>query len=868
MGGDRGAVSTSSSSSSSSSASISSASSSSFSSLSRLQNDEQSYYALLRELAIFLTEQNDVMEQQQHHQHRNKIEITAEAGRLLRDAAAVLSDSRPPPDFVVYPEGWQQGMSASSSTLSGSNSSFHPYQPQALQPQQQQRHHDMQQQQQQQHEQQEQQQQQQRMFTNSSPSHNNEGRPPIFDGSVANATPPPLGGSNTGIAGGAGTILHLACALDVPLALAFLLAMGADARASHTAFRRLMIHEAACNGSVQCLTLLLELGRKYGDQAEAIHDARAALGRAPRGAHGASGTTAMNEYDLPFMPRRMDRAEAIAPLQLYARQVSLFGKKSAPPPPPSPEGKDFLTLLRLFREYVSQVRAGTLSELDAARKLMDHAVLNESSRTSLARSCNFLSTYPPPRTLLRPHGGNSDGHGNTPLHWAAFKNETACVSLLLQYQADPNARAHPSGWTPLHDAAYSNSRDTIELLLNAGAQVDARANSGATPLCFAAQEDAAEAAELLLQRGAMLTTRCAGGPVRDDGTVQPPGTVMNNGPHSRFSGYTPLHYCAHYNAAKAARVLLRHSTCKAAMEIPDLSERLPIHVAVARGSSDVLRELLHAGARVETRSKEELRKEAAERRRHGRSSSSASMSSSSSLSVASSSTSAAQRRQRQQQMFHSFTQGVAAAVAAANAPSTPRRQAPSPERVSTTPRSRSRSVTPVSSPVLRSMIPSRPVSSSKPWNCLTQRSIDECKKLITEAEKSWTPDRHLLFTPADRKAVMELLRVGKRLEQQGTGIFIDLWPQILSFCGRGWFEKEEEEEAGGVVAMIADSDEDDGIVEMDCDIATTENGGTRVVHHVIATSAAAAATAAAVVTPTSSPSASAASNHGLSLPRF
>ena len=35
---------------------------------------------------------------------------------------------------------------------------------------------------------------------------------------------------------------------------------------------------------------------------------------------------------------------------------------------------------------------------------------------------------------------------------------------------------------------------------------------------------------------------------------------------------------------------------------------------------------------------------------------------------------------------------------------------------------------------------------------------------------------------------MELLRVGKRLEQAGTGIFIDLWPLVLGFCGRGWFE--------------------------------------------------------------------------------
>ena len=39
---------------------------------------------------------------------------------------------------------------------------------------------------------------------------------------------------------------------------------------------------------------------------------------------------------------------------------------------------------------------------------------------------------------------------------------------------------------------------------------------------------------------------------------------------------------------------------------------------------------------------------------------------------------------------------------------------------------------------------------------------------------------------------MELLRVGKRLEQMGSGIFIDLWPLVLSFCGRGWFELEEE----------------------------------------------------------------------------
>jgi hypothetical protein len=88
------------------------------------------------------------------------------------------------------------------------------------------------------------------------------------------------------------------------------------------------------------------------------------------------------------------------------------------------------------------------------------------------------------------------------------------------------------------------------------------------------------------------------------------------------------------------------------------------------------------------------------------------------------------------------------------------------------------------------MIPAAPISSSKPWNCLTQGAIDECKKLISQAEQCWAPNRHTLFTPADRRAVLELLRVGKRFEQTGSGIFIDLWPLVLSFCGRGWFEVE------------------------------------------------------------------------------
>mgnify|MGYP001799908719 CR=1 FL=1 len=58
----------------------------------------------------------------------------------------------------------------------------------------------------------------------------------------------------------------------------------------------------------------------------------------------------------------------------------------------------------------------------------------------------------------------------------------------------------------------------------------------------------------------------------------------------------------------------------------------------------------------------------------------------------------------------------------------------------------------------------------------------------------------MLFTPRDRKAIMELLRVGKRLEQDGV-VFVDLWPNVLSFCGRGWFDTDEDRKT--TMMMIA-----------------------------------------------------------------
>lgn len=417
----------------------------------------------------------------------------------------------------------------------------------------------------------------------------------LFDGSAA---------------GTSGTLIHLACIVNCPFTLSILLVLGADLSGRHSTFRRLPIHEAACSGSLSCLSLLLDLSEQLQKEKNTHH---AAIEQ---------NTGTLNPTPMQMLPR-----------------------------------------LKLILALSRRIKQSTMTPLQASQHLL--------SSTDDAFESNHM-------TLLNLTSV-PDGHGNTALHWAAFKNSSSCVSRLLQANANNNAKAYPSGWTPLHDAAYSDAADAVRLLLESGADVDARASSGATPLCFAAQEDSPNSASLLLKYGADTAVRCCGA-ITDVLPVVP----------SRFSGYTPLHYCAHYDAFNTARLLVESG---AEMDVKDLSGRMVLHVSMARGSSAVLKELLQAGVSL------------------------------------------------------SHEEGL-----------------------------------------WWNIIPRKPIQSNKPWNCITQRSINDCLALLNDACANWDPCRHSLFTPRDRRAVIELLRVGKRIEQMGTGIPLDLWREILSFTKRSWFE--------------------------------------------------------------------------------
>ena len=609
---------------------------------------------------------------------------------------------------------------------------------------------------------------------------NNDQQIHLFEGSVANATPGNLNEGGTGV----GTAQHAACLLDSPFALTILIVLGVSIDARHTAFRRLAVHEAACADSPLCLGLLMELGSRFSLElfSETVDPtsstAAAAAGSGSFESCNDLCSSSNNGVKVRPPHHRKPGKKKLNPFRGgWNKGKQSNGGSSILKKCPSEENEDvvehtsFPVALKVMCNAIQLLRTGDMSEIDAAHYVLDRVSISKQAKVVLALQCPHL---PPTVTLTQVAGlsnsalpfatissfstvndpfrsnhrdmqtlfikRNVDGHGNTPIHWAAFKNSVRAMDVLLSFNVDVNIRAQPSGWTPLHDAAYSDASNAVARLIEAGASVDARSHSGATPLCFAAQEDAPNATQILLKAGADPSMRCLG---NSPGIYIRANNADNNQFHSRFSGYTPLHYCAHYNAAKAARVLLYESNVCGVnlLEIADLNDKLPIHVAVARGSSQVLRELLHGGARVETPSYQP----------------------------------AVSTRPTGHQLSTFTTQSTPLAI--------PRNNGANVETAHST---SSIVVTPVSSPILRAMIPSQPVTSAKPWNCLSQNSIEECKHLMTEVELNWTPERHPLFCPSDRQAILEVLRVGKRMEQ--AHIFLDLWPHVLSFCGRAWFE--------------------------------------------------------------------------------
>ena len=165
-----------------------------------------------------------------------------------------------------------------------------------------------------------------------------------------------------------------------------------------------------------------------------------------------------------------------------------------------------------------------------------------------------------------------DVMGKTPLHYAAARGDLDAVSTLLRHDADPNLTSDAL-WTPLHEAAISTNYKSFQPLLEAGAHVDALNARGQTALSMAAHvgNDDPRYFDHLLDYNANINL-------------------------ADQNGLTPLHRSCVRNRVEAARRLI---LLKADVDALDNKQLSPVHTCVLNNNHDILKMLLHSGARVD-----------------------------------------------------------------------------------------------------------------------------------------------------------------------------------------------------------------------------------------------------------------------------
>ncbi|KAH8586903.1 ankyrin repeat-containing domain protein [Bisporella sp. PMI_857] len=163
-----------------------------------------------------------------------------------------------------------------------------------------------------------------------------------------------------------------------------------------------------------------------------------------------------------------------------------------------------------------------------------------------------------------------DEWGNTPLTWAAQRQDERAVGLLLKWGADPNVN-DMKGNSALQIAAFNRSFESVKQLLRANANIHNRNNWKNTPLHRAAKsaESCTDIIELLLEKG------------------------VENQDSGNEWGHTPLHEAALSGHAENVRLL-----CSRNFNVNARSAdgQTPIFKAMLQNQIEVVRILISAGA--------------------------------------------------------------------------------------------------------------------------------------------------------------------------------------------------------------------------------------------------------------------------------
>jgi ankyrin repeat protein len=214
-----------------------------------------------------------------------------------------------------------------------------------------------------------------------------------------------------------------------------------------------------------------------------------------------------------------------------------------------------------FRSWLHLVAIGFLTgaiSLSAAGSPLIDAVKKQdvqSVRALLKQKANVAAT---------------EADGFTALHWAAQRDNTPLVELLLAAGADAKTATRYK-ITPLYLAAVNGNAPIMERLLKAGADPNGIAEEGQTMLMTAALSGKAEAVRLLLTRGARVDAK------------------------EQYKGQTALMWAASEGNTAAADVLLEAG---ADLKLKSTGGFTPLLFAVRNAHIDTAVTLLKHGANV------------------------------------------------------------------------------------------------------------------------------------------------------------------------------------------------------------------------------------------------------------------------------
>jgi ankyrin repeat protein len=226
------------------------------------------------------------------------------------------------------------------------------------------------------------------------------------------------------------------------------------------------------------------------------------------------------------------------------------------------------------------------------------SILEAAEKGHADKLRSLLDSHP---DLIDARGGNFQRQ--TALHKAAWRNQRACVDLLLERGADVRIRDTGDNAYALHFAAEAADLAIVRLLVEAGADVigdgdDHRLGVLGWATCF--HKTRHDVADYLLAQGAKLNLWSAIAlgrivDVRDFIKADPTllAARMSRSEHRR----TVLHHAAARNQPEAVRLLL---ALGADPNATDLTGATPIVTAAQEGADErIVAMLTEAGARID-----------------------------------------------------------------------------------------------------------------------------------------------------------------------------------------------------------------------------------------------------------------------------